>query len=52
MLLFQGMLDLMDPSRNMSKYRNLLSSQFVQPPVVSYHKGFINNSLIAVATSC
>ena len=28
------MLDLMDPSRNMSKYRNLLNSQFVQPPLV------------------
>ena len=34
-ILFQDMLDLMDPSRNMSKYRNLLNSAFVQPPMVS-----------------
>lgn len=33
--LFRDMQDLMDPSRNMSKYRNLLNSEHVQPPMVS-----------------
>lgn len=37
--LFRDMQDLMDPSRNMSKYRNLINSEQVQPPMVSlYHK--------------
>ncbi|XP_060559635.1 rap guanine nucleotide exchange factor 6-like isoform X14 [Ruditapes philippinarum] len=34
--MYESMLDLMDPSRNMSKYRNLLSSQFVQPPTIPF----------------
>ena len=33
--LFRDMQDLMDPSRNMSKYRNLINSEQVQPPMVS-----------------
>jgi Rap guanine nucleotide exchange factor 2 len=32
--LFRDMQDLMDPSRNMSKYRNLINSEHVQPPMV------------------
>lgn len=32
--LFRDMQDLMDPSRNMSKYRNLINSEQVQPPMV------------------
>lgn len=32
--LFKDMQDLMDPSRNMSKYRNLITSEAVQPPMV------------------
>ena len=33
--LFRDMQDLMDPSRNMSKYRNLINSEHVQPPMVN-----------------
>lgn len=32
--LFRDMQDLMDPSRNMSKYQNLINSEHVQPPMV------------------
>jgi hypothetical protein len=28
--------ELMNPSRNMAKYRNLVNSENVQPPMVSY----------------
>ena len=36
--LFSDMEDLMDPSRNMSKYRNLVNNgDQVQPPIVSTH---------------
>ena len=31
----QDLETLMDPSRNMAKYRNLLNSEHIQPPVVS-----------------
>ena len=34
--LFRDMQDLMDPSRNMSKYRNLINSEHVQPPMVRF----------------
>ena len=34
--LFEDLQDLMDPSRNMSKYRNLVNSELVSPPMVSY----------------
>jgi Rap guanine nucleotide exchange factor 2 len=34
MNLFNDMQALMDPSRNMAKYRNLLASENAQPPVV------------------
>lgn len=33
--LFSDLQDLMDPSRNMSKYRQLVSSEQSQPPIVS-----------------
>lgn len=33
--LFSDLQDLMDPSRNMSKYRQLISSEVSQPPIVS-----------------
>ncbi|KAK9399084.1 rap guanine nucleotide exchange factor 2 [Crotalus adamanteus] len=32
--LFQDLQDLFDPSRNMAKYRNVLNSQNLQPPVI------------------
>ncbi|XP_035313301.1 rap guanine nucleotide exchange factor 2 isoform X1 [Cricetulus griseus] len=32
--LFQDLQDLFDPSRNMAKYRNVLSGQNLQPPVI------------------
>jgi hypothetical protein len=34
--LFSDLQDLMDPSRNMSKYRQLVSSEQSQPPIVSH----------------
>ena len=34
--MFEDLQDLMDPSRNMSKYRNLVSSEQVQPPMVRH----------------
>ena len=36
--LFRDMQDLMDPSRNMSKYRNLINSEQVQPPMVRHSR--------------
>ncbi|MFT7796173.1 rap guanine nucleotide exchange factor 6 isoform X2 [Arapaima gigas] len=32
--LFRDLQDVFDPSRNMAKYRNVLSSQSVQPPII------------------
>ncbi|GCB65891.1 hypothetical protein scyTo_0004875 [Scyliorhinus torazame] len=32
--LFRDLQDLFDPSRNMAKYRNVLSSQSLQPPII------------------
>ncbi|XP_066574119.1 rap guanine nucleotide exchange factor 2 isoform X3 [Amia ocellicauda] len=32
--LFQDLQDLFDPSRNMAKYRNVLNSQTLQPPII------------------
>lgn len=32
--LFGDLQDLFDPSRNMAKYRNVLSSQSMQPPII------------------
>ncbi|XP_043917992.1 rap guanine nucleotide exchange factor 2 isoform X3 [Protopterus annectens] len=32
--LFQDLQDLFDPSRNMAKYRNVLNSQNMQPPII------------------
>lgn len=34
--LFSDLQDLMDPSRNMSKYRQLVSNEQSQPPIVSF----------------
>ena len=33
--MYQDMQDLMDPSRNMSKYRNLVQNENIQSPIVS-----------------
>lgn len=33
--MYQEMQDLMDPSRNMSKYRNLVQNENIQSPIVS-----------------
>lgn len=35
--LFSDLQELMDPSRNMSKYRQLVASEQTQPPIVSNH---------------
>lgn len=32
--LFNDLQDLFDPSRNMAKYRNVLNSQNLQPPII------------------
>ncbi|XP_062868307.1 rap guanine nucleotide exchange factor 6 isoform X3 [Trichomycterus rosablanca] len=32
--LFRDLQDIFDPSRNMAKYRNILSSQSIQPPII------------------
>ena len=34
--LFSDLQELMDPSRNMSKYRQLVASEQTQPPIVSH----------------
>lgn len=41
--LFSDLQDLMDPSRNMSKYRQLVSSEQSQPPIVSLAYNLMNN---------
>lgn len=38
--LFSDLQDLMDPSRNMSKYRQLVSNEQSQPPIVCIMKLF------------
>lgn len=35
--LFSDLQELMDPSRNMSKYRQLISSEQSKPPIVSLY---------------
>ncbi|XP_043208964.1 rap guanine nucleotide exchange factor 6-like, partial [Amphibalanus amphitrite] len=35
--IYNDMLGLMDPSRNMSKYRNLITSEHVQPPLIPFY---------------
>lgn len=35
--MYEDMVDLMDPSRNMSKYRNLINSEHVQPPIIPFY---------------
>ncbi|GAB6028163.1 hypothetical protein CHUAL_002370 [Chamberlinius hualienensis] len=35
--MYDDMLDLMDPSRNMSKYRNLINCEQVQPPIIPFY---------------
>ncbi|XP_054711179.1 rap guanine nucleotide exchange factor 2-like [Uloborus diversus] len=35
--LFEDLQDFMDPSRNMYKYRNLLSSDHIQPPMIPFY---------------
>ncbi|KAL1459965.1 hypothetical protein WDU94_011910 [Cyamophila willieti] len=35
--LFQDLQDLMDPSRNMSKYRQLVSAEQSQPPIIPFY---------------
>lgn len=32
--LYQDLQDLLDPSRNMAKYRNVLNNQNLQPPII------------------
>ncbi|KAK3090078.1 hypothetical protein FSP39_008974 [Pinctada imbricata] len=34
--MYNDLKDLMDPSRNMSKYRNLINSESVQPPILPF----------------
>ncbi|XP_059174885.1 rap guanine nucleotide exchange factor 6-like isoform X3 [Physella acuta] len=40
MKLFEDLQSLMDPSRNMSKYRNLINSEHVQPPYIPFYPIF------------
>ncbi|XP_066987229.1 uncharacterized protein PDZ-GEF isoform X4 [Macrobrachium rosenbergii] len=35
--MFQDMQDLMDPSRNMSKYRNLVQNENIQSPIIPFY---------------
>ncbi|KAG8184598.1 hypothetical protein JTE90_005212 [Oedothorax gibbosus] len=35
--LFEDLQDFMDPSRNMYKYRNLLNSEHIQPPMIPFY---------------
>ncbi|KAF8771177.1 Rap guanine nucleotide exchange factor 2 like protein [Argiope bruennichi] len=35
--MFSDLQDLMDPSRNMCKYRNLLNSEHTQPPIIPFY---------------
>ena len=35
--LFNEMQQLMDPSRNMSRYRNLVNAEDVQPPIIPFY---------------
>lgn len=55
--LFSDLQELMDPSRNMSKYRQLVASEQTQPPIVSFFLSlviliillfnyFVNNEII------
>ncbi|XP_035225084.1 rap guanine nucleotide exchange factor 2-like isoform X2 [Stegodyphus dumicola] len=37
MKLFEDLQDFMDPSRNMYKYRNLISSEHIQPPMIPFY---------------
>ena len=41
--LFEDLQDLMDPSRNMSKYRNLVNSELVSPPMVGANRCYTRN---------
>ncbi|CAL1529208.1 unnamed protein product [Lymnaea stagnalis] len=38
--LFEDLQSLMDPSRNMAKYRNLINSEHVQPPYIPFYPIF------------
>lgn len=44
--LFSDLQDLMDPSRNMSKYRQLVSSEQAQPPIVSKERPALTLSIL------
>ncbi|XP_067136215.1 rap guanine nucleotide exchange factor 6-like isoform X3 [Centruroides vittatus] len=35
--IFEDLQDLMDPSRNMCKYRNLINSEHIQPPIIPFY---------------
>ena len=35
--MFHEMQQLMDPSRNMSRYRNLVTGEDVQPPIIPFY---------------
>lgn len=43
--LFSDLQELMDPSRNMSKYRQLVASEQTQPPIVSFQVQFFVSPL-------
>lgn len=44
--LFSDLQELMDPSRNMSKYRQLVASEQTQPPIVSFYLSYFNYLII------
>lgn len=44
--LFSDLQELMDPSRNMSKYRQLVASEQTQPPIVSSRRTSIHQYFV------
>ena len=44
--LFSDLQELMDPSRNMSKYRQLVASEQTQPPIVCFYLSYFNYLII------
>lgn len=56
--LFQDLQDLFDPSRNMAKYRNVLNSQNLQPPIIPLFPiikkdlTFLHEGRLALVSTC
>ena len=50
--LFADMQQLMDPSRNMSRYRNLVNGDDVQPPVIPFYPVVKKDLTFTTADTC